>query len=112
LPGFARDEQALVAALIRGHRRKLDNAFFAALPQELQLPARRLCVLLRLAVLLNRNRDPDVVALPHVSASGNKLKLTFNEEWLDAHPLARADLEREQRLVKSVGLRLTGFETE
>ena len=112
LPGFARDEQALVAALIRGHRRKLDNAFFAALPQELQLPARRLCVLLRLAVLLNRNRDPDVVALPHVSASGNKLKLTFNDEWLDAHPLARADLEREQRLVKPVGMRLTGFETE
>ena len=51
-------------------------------------------------------------ALPHLTASGSKLKLTFNEEWLDAHPLARADLEREQRRVKPVGLKLTGFEHE
>jgi exopolyphosphatase/guanosine-5'-triphosphate,3'-diphosphate pyrophosphatase len=112
LPGFARDEQALVAALIRGHRRKLDNGFFAALPEELQFRAKKLCALLRLAVLLNRNRDPEVVSLPHLSAADNKLTLTFNEEWLDAHPLARADLEREQRRVKPVGLKLTGFEIE
>lgn len=112
LPGFSRDEQALVAALVRGHRRKLDLSFFEELPEELQQPALRLCALLRLAVLLNRNRDPQIVSLPHVTAQGNKLKLTFNDDWLEAHPLARADLEREQRLLKSVGLKLTGFETE
>ena len=112
LPGFSRDEQALVAALVRGHRRKLDESFFEALPTELRMTAMRLCALLRLAVLLNRNRDPEVVSLPHLSADGNKLKLTFNEQWLDAHPLARADLEREQRLVKQSGLKLTGFEEE
>ncbi|MFW2386855.1 MAG: exopolyphosphatase [Polyangiales bacterium] len=112
LPGFSRDEQALVAALIRGHRRKLDDSFFEALPLELQVTAMRLCALLRLAVLLNRNRDPEVVSLPHVSANGNKLKLGFNEDWLADNPLARADLEREQRLVKASGLKLTGFEEE
>ncbi|MGB5348618.1 MAG: hypothetical protein WBN10_03385, partial [Polyangiales bacterium] len=103
---------ALVAALVRGHRRKLDESFFEALPTELRMTAMRLCALLRLAVLLNRNRDPEVVSLPHLSADGNKLTLTFNEQWLDAHPLARADLEREQRLVKQSGLKLTGFEEE
>jgi exopolyphosphatase/guanosine-5'-triphosphate,3'-diphosphate pyrophosphatase len=112
LPGFSRDEQALVAALVRGHRRKLDDSYFESLPQELRTTAKRLSALLRLAVLLNRNRDPEIVSLPHVSASGNKLKLTFNEEWLANHPLARADLEREQRLIKPSGLRLTGFETD
>jgi len=112
LPGFSRDEQAMVAALIRGHRRKLDDSYFESLPQELGETAKRLCALLRLAVLLNRNRDPEVVALPHVSASGDKLKLTFNEEWLADHPLVQADLEREQRLIKPSGLRLTGFEVE
>ncbi len=112
LPGFSRDEQALVAALVRGHRRKLDDSFFETLPLELRITAMRLCALLRLAVLLNRNRDPEVVSLPHLSANGNKLKLTFNEEWLAAHPLARADLEREQRLIKQSGLKLTGFEEE
>jgi exopolyphosphatase/guanosine-5'-triphosphate,3'-diphosphate pyrophosphatase len=112
LPGFSRDEQALVAALVRGHRRKLEDSFFAELPEELRLSAKRLCALLRLAVLLNRNRDPEVVALPHLSASENKLKITFNQDWLDAHPLALADLEREQRLLKLSDLRLTGFEVE
>ena len=112
LPGFSRDEQALVAALIRGHRRKVDESFFEPLPDELRTEAKRLCALLRLAVLLNRNRDPEIVPLPHVKASGNKLKLSFNDEWLEAHPLARADLEREQRRVKPIGLKLTGFEAE
>ncbi len=112
LPGFSRDEQALVAALVRGHRRKLDDSFFEALPAELQTTAKRLCALLRLAVLLNRNRDPEVVALPHVGAGGNKLKLTFNDDWLEAHPLVLADLEREQRLIRAAGLKLTGFEED
>ncbi len=112
LPGFSRDEQALVAALVRGHRRKLDDSYFEPLPVELGTTAKRLSALLRLAVLLNRNRDPDVVALPHVSANANKLTLTFNEEWLAAHPLVLADLEREQRLIKPSGLKLTGFEEE
>ncbi|MGB5697226.1 MAG: exopolyphosphatase [Polyangiales bacterium] len=110
LPGFSRDEQALVAALIRAHRRKLDDSHFEPLPPELRTTAERLSVLLRLAVLLNRNRDPEVVPLPHLGATDNKLKLTLNEDWLAAHPLVRADLEREQRLLKTAGLRLTGFE--
>jgi len=106
LPGFSRDEQALVAALVRGHRRKLDLAYFEALPQELRTSALRLCVLLRLAVLINRNRDPELVSLPHLRVNDNKLELTFHEGWLEAHPLTQADLEREQRLLKPTALRL------
>jgi exopolyphosphatase/guanosine-5'-triphosphate,3'-diphosphate pyrophosphatase len=112
LPGFSRDEQALVAALVRCHRRKLDDTYFDTLPPEMQTTAKRLGALLRLAVLLNRNRDTEVVSLPHLTANDNKLKLVFNEEWLDAHPLARADLINEQRLIKPSGLRITGFEEE
>ena len=112
LPGFSRDEQALVAALIRGHRRKVDASFFESLPLELRDEAKRLCIILRLAVLLNRNRDPGVVSLPHAKATASKLRLTFVDDWLEAHPLARADLEREQRRLKPLGVRLTGFESE
>lgn len=103
LPGFSRDEQALVAALVRGHRRKLDDSYFEVLPLELRETAKRLCALLRLAVLLNRNRDPDIVPLPHLKADGSKLDLSFDEDWLAAHPLVQADLEREQRLLKLEG---------
>ncbi|MBW2404494.1 MAG: Ppx/GppA family phosphatase [Deltaproteobacteria bacterium] len=100
LPGFSRDEQALVAALVRGHRRKLDDSYFELLPPELRTMAKRLCALLRLAILLNRSRNPDVVPLPLLTASGDELALTFDEEWLAAHPLVQADLDREQRLTK------------
>jgi exopolyphosphatase/guanosine-5'-triphosphate,3'-diphosphate pyrophosphatase len=112
LPGFSRDEQALVAALIRGHRRKLDDSYFESLPPELRTTAKRLCVLLRLAVLLNRNRDPQAVTLPGLSVSGHKLKLGFDDDWLAAHPLARADLEREQPVLRPAGFKLNGFDTE
>ncbi|MBW1757024.1 MAG: hypothetical protein JRJ80_12750 [Deltaproteobacteria bacterium] len=47
-----------------------------------------------------------------MSANANKLTLTFNEDWLADHPLVRADLEREQRLIKPSALKLTGFEEE
>ena len=102
LPGFSRDEQALVAALVRGHRRKLDDSYFELLPPELRTTAKRLCALLRLAILLNRSRNPDIVPLPLLTASGDELALTFDEEWLAAHPLVQADLDREQRLTKGM----------
>ena len=110
LPGFSRDEQLLVAALVRGHRRKLEEVYFESLPLELRLQARRLTVLLRLSVLLNRNRDPESVPTPKLSVQGNRLELTFDREWLAAHPLVHADLEGEQRMLKPIGFRLEGFE--
>jgi exopolyphosphatase/guanosine-5'-triphosphate,3'-diphosphate pyrophosphatase len=112
LPGFSRDEQLFVAALVRGHRRKLNDAFFEALPPELLERAKRLTVLLRLSVLLNRNRDPETVSLPTLDANDSKLTLTFEDGWLEAHPLVHADLERERDVLKSAGFELTGFELE
>jgi len=112
LPGFSRDEQFLVATLVRGHRRKLDDVYFDGLPSELQLDAKRLIVLLRLSVLLNRNRDPENVPIPELEAKDDNIRLTFDEEWLEAHPLVHADLEREQKLLKPIGFRLDGFELE
>ncbi len=112
LPGFSRDEQQLVAALIRGHRRKLEEPYFDALPEELKQHAKRLTVLLRLSVLLNRHRDPEPVPIPKLKVAGDKLQLTFDDDWLDAHPLVRADLEREQKLLKPVGFRLETVEAE
>jgi len=109
LPGFARDEQALVAALVRGHRRKLDDSYFESLPPELRTTAKRLTALLRLAVLLKRDRGAEAAPLPHLRANGNELELGFDREWLANHPLVRVDLEREQRLVRPSGLRLTGL---
>ncbi len=110
LPGFSRDEQLLIATLIRGHRRKLAEAYFDELPAEYKQGAIRLCVILRLAVLLNRHRDPETVPLPVLEVDGQRIELNFDEDWLEAHPLVRADLVSEQRAIKALGFRLSGFD--
>ena len=56
LAGFSRQEQALLASLVRGHRRKFPVAVFEQLPQPDADVAQRLCVLLRLAGALNRSQ--------------------------------------------------------
>ena len=95
LLGFTRQEQELLAALVRGHRRKFTDKAFAELPPRWKIPARRLAVLLRLAVVLHRGRNPEPVPELTVTADGDRLELAFPEGWLDAHPLTRADLDQE-----------------
>ncbi len=58
LAGFARHEQQVLAVLLRCQRRKPDVAAVRALPERLRLPASRAIALLRLAVLLQRSREP------------------------------------------------------
>jgi len=106
MPGFSRADQALLAAMLLGQRKKLSREIFAALPtQELEL-ALRLCVLLRLAVRLSRSRSPR----PHppftVSARKSGLELSFPPDWIEAHPLTHADLIEEAGKLQGVGFEL------
>lgn len=106
LAGFARHEQQLLAALIRGHRRKFPAAVFDKLPTSLRQRAIRLCVLLRLAVRLHRERSDRPLPDLQVRVSRRGLKLSFPEGWLQEHPLSRADLKEEVELLRAAGLRL------
>ncbi|MCB1734784.1 MAG: exopolyphosphatase [Gammaproteobacteria bacterium] len=106
LSGFSRQDQRVLAALVRGHRRKFPLEAFEALPEPLQESARRLCLLLRLAVVLHRERsDRDDVEYA-LSVEDNKLRLSFPEGWLDERPLTAADLKQEASRVKAAGYRL------
>ncbi|MEF8793936.1 exopolyphosphatase [Thiohalorhabdus sp.] len=95
LLGFTRQEQELLAALVRSHRRKFSDKAFAGLPARWRVPARRLAVLMRLGVVLHRGRSPEPLPETRLTARGDRLDLAFPEGWLDAHPLTRADLEEE-----------------
>lgn len=107
LPGFSRSEQRLIAALVRGHRRKFPLDVFQALPESLRLPAQRLCVLLRLAVLLHRGHRRQALPEIEIKAGRRGVRLAFPAGWLDEHPLTRADLETEARYLKKAGFKLT-----
>ncbi|MGD8275848.1 MAG: exopolyphosphatase, partial [Thiohalocapsa sp.] len=95
LSGFTRQEQVVLAALILGHRRKFPVEAFLELPTGLHCCTRRLCAILRLAVLMHRGRSPDSIPALTLSADADTLVLRFPEGWLDQHPLTHLELEEE-----------------
>jgi exopolyphosphatase/guanosine-5'-triphosphate,3'-diphosphate pyrophosphatase len=106
LPGFSFQEQHMLAALIRGHRRKFSLSRFKRLPAALAVATKRLCLLLRLAVLLHRSRTD--VELPPIAlaAEKNTLRVTFPAGWLEGYPLTKADMQREAQYLEAAKITL------
>ncbi|MFQ5634520.1 MAG: exopolyphosphatase [Gammaproteobacteria bacterium] len=100
MPGFPTGEQQVLASLVAGHRGKLGRrARSEEIPGSWSRRAKRLTVLLRLAVLLNRSRaagGPGDVAL---QARGRKITVGVPHSRPDTGPLTWADLEREVKLL-------------
>lgn len=106
MPGFPREEQLLLAALVGAHRRKFSLQTLEELTPPWHLKAELLIVLLRLAVLLNRGRSRAPLPDIKLAARVRTLELKFPTRWLDDHPLTRADIEQEADLLKAVGFKL------
>ena len=99
-------DQIVLAALVRGQRRKLSRSLFARLPSGVADPVMRLCVVLRLAILLNRSRSPQILPAIEVSDDWSEMELAFPAGWTDAHPLTQADLEQEATYLSGLGIEL------
>lgn len=107
MPGFARDEQIQIAALVRGHRRKFPLAVFTPLPAALRTDCIRVCVLLRIAVLLHRARTDMELPRLHLAATPKGLRVKFPKAWWRRHPLTQADLRQEALELRGIGFKLT-----
>jgi exopolyphosphatase/guanosine-5'-triphosphate,3'-diphosphate pyrophosphatase len=107
MPGFSVDDQALLSAVIRTHRRKIRLEYFEGLPSQTFERAIRLAVIFRLAVLLNRGRVAPPKPKTSLSGSRRKIKLTFEEGWFDEHPLTAADLAEEAEQLRAIDFRLS-----
>jgi exopolyphosphatase/guanosine-5'-triphosphate,3'-diphosphate pyrophosphatase len=106
LPGFSFDDQAMLAALVGLHRRKLRDTMLNDVPAARREATRRLTVLLRLAVLMHRSRGPSHPPTPEFDWSNGSLHLAFRPELLRRHPLTRADLREEATYLQSWDLKL------
>jgi exopolyphosphatase/guanosine-5'-triphosphate,3'-diphosphate pyrophosphatase len=106
MPGFPREEQRLLAALVGGHRRKLDLAQTEELMPPWHLKAEFLIVLLRLAVLLHRGRGPRSLPEITLQVKGTSVEIAFPRGWLAEQPLTEADLDQEIRYLQAAGFRL------
>ena len=91
--------QVGLATLVRAHRRKLVRELFQdaiGVPTERLL---RLCLLLRIAVVINRGRAPKAAKLDvQTHASKSELELRMPPGFCEDQPLTVADLEREAEL--------------
>lgn len=102
MPGFSVEDQHQLASLILAHRRKIRPEVLAP-ETAVRL---ELCVLLRLAVCLNRNRSPNPRGTFSLAVRPRGLEIRFESGWLDEHPLTRADLEQEAERLGTIGFEL------
>jgi exopolyphosphatase/guanosine-5'-triphosphate,3'-diphosphate pyrophosphatase len=107
MPGFPREEQLLLAALVGGHRRQLSFESLEDLLPPWDRLAEFLIVLLRLAVLLHRGRSPQPLPEVRLSAKGRNITMELPPRWMKEHPLTLEDVEQEQEYLKEAGFRLT-----
>ncbi len=105
MAGFSRGEQRTLAVLLAGHRRKLRIEIFDAVDPKKVTILKKLCVLFRLAVCLNRSRDPKPPPFA-LKVKKERLKLSFPKGWQTEHPLTLAELEQEAAYLELLGFEL------
>lgn len=103
LAGFSNQDKILLATIIRSHRRKFSKARFQNLPEPWRKPALLLCIILRLAVLLRRNRHDSPMPEFALTISKNQIAIKFPANWLNLQPLTQADLTQETEYLRATG---------
>ena len=106
MPGFSRDDQELLAALIETHRQRLRFGRFDEMTAADPRTTGRLAAILRIAVLLCRRRSREPLPLIEAAAHDGQLDLSFPPGWLDHHPLTRAGIAQERDALAAIGVEL------
>lgn len=105
LAGFSRQDQQMLALLVRGHRRSLPKDRFAELGAEGE-KLLRLCVLLRFAILFHHIRGTRDMPDVQLRARAQQLSIRFPQGWLENNPLTMADFAQEAEWLAKAGLTL------
>lgn len=105
-PGFSNQEQTQLAFLIRAQRRKFPGLLFGEFSEKQQLSLLLLTVLLRIALVLRRDRTDLDIKLEKIKWDGKTFMLGFESGWLEGHPLYQADLEQEAVYLKNAGVKI------
>jgi len=106
IAGFSQQEQRVLAALVRTHRRNITKNAFETIPDRLLTSARRVAALLRIAVLLHRSHEAEDIPRIEAKASGDTLVLKLDKRWFEQRPLLRQDLGGEPDYIAGLGVTL------
>ncbi|MDW3095873.1 MAG: Ppx/GppA phosphatase family protein [Gammaproteobacteria bacterium] len=107
MPGFASSEQQVLACLVGCHRRKIRADVFDLLQSDEGSLVKSLIVLLRLAVLLNRDRVDNEFPIKAITAKKSEIRLAFDKGWIDQSPLTQIDLQQEREYLKAIDIKLS-----
>ncbi len=104
IDGFSRQEQAVLAALVRCQRRGINQNMLANLPGRMAQATLRNVVLLRLGILLHRSHDRAPLPPMRLNVDDNTIRLDLPAAWLASHALTHADLATEREELAVIGL--------
>lgn len=106
MAGFSQPVQERLALLVGSQRRKIKPEQYTAIVEAGGLTLLRLCLLLRLSVLLHHSRRREPLPPLRLRTDGLRFDLQFPAGWLDAYPLLTQDLREETDVFASVGATL------
>jgi exopolyphosphatase/guanosine-5'-triphosphate,3'-diphosphate pyrophosphatase len=106
MEGFHQQEKYIIASLIQNHRGSINLSVYDEIDQYDSELLITLTVILRLAVRIHRGRDFEPV-LPRIKINQHELKLKFEPDWLDLHPLTADDLKTEAKKLANIGYHLS-----
>ena len=114
LRGFSQADQHRLSLLVRLHRGRLRTELLDDVPKLWRARLERAVLVLRLAVILHRARNPANRPPGRIAIDQKQIVLTLDSDWLAERPLARADLDAEaERLTKAgYSLSVTTFEPD
>ena len=104
LPGFAEQDQAVMAALIAGLKGKVRSELLDPISKRKRQTVARMMVLLRLAVILKHVEALEALPDLSVSAAEETLTLTFPEQWGTDHPLTIWEIEQSTPAMERLGV--------
>jgi len=107
MPGFTRQIQEMIAFLVRGHRRRFPLKLLEEFSGKQKESLARICLLLRLSVLLNRNRGDSASPEVLLEITGKRaLALKLKSDSFENYPLTFAELSAEVERVAVAGFEL------
>lgn len=107
MPGFSIIDQKRLAILIGSQCQKIPKNLFRHMSTHDLIPLNYLLLILRLAIILQRNRNNNPIPLWRFKVQPDNFSIELPEGWLDNHMLTRMDLEKEAMYRKNSELSIS-----
>ena len=107
IPGFEQAERQFIAAMVKLYKGGIDVELLKSLSIMSFNHACYYLAILRLAIILCRRRQDDVLPDYQAKVDENTIYLCLPELWLQQHPLIADELLQEHKELQKIGLRLT-----